>query len=113
MLYEVITASGAPAAFWLSGQRLLGIDLASGARYEAELDAPGWLAVEERDGRVAALWAVSDRGTVYRLDATLQSLEGFPLVTGQKVSGPCVESLGRLVVPVASEPALMIVSADA
>lgn len=106
------TASGAPAAFWLSGQKLIGVDLASGARYEAELDAPGWLAVEERDGRVAALWAVSDRGTVYRLDATLQPLEGFPLVTGQKASGPCVESLGRLVVPVASEPALMIVSAD-
>jgi len=106
------TASGVPVAFWTSGQKLRGVDLSSGARYEAELDAPGWLALDHGNGRMAALWAVSDRGTVYRLDATLRPLEGFPLVTGQKVSGPCVASLGRLVVPVASEPALMLVSAD-
>lgn len=104
--------SGAPMAYWAQGSVVVGVDLSSGARYEATMDDPGWLVLDAPDGRVAAVWAVSERGTVYRMDAGLAPLAGFPLVSGQRVSGPPAISSGRLVVPVSSEPALMLVSSD-
>jgi hypothetical protein len=45
------------------------------------MDAPGWIAVEEEGGKLAALWAVSERGTVYRMGRRpFSPLPGFPLV---------------------------------
>lgn len=104
--------SGAPMAWWASGSSIIGLDLASGARTEAALDGPGWVALDGSGGPITAVWAVSDRGTIYRMDTALRPLEGFPVVTGQAVSGPpgCI---GRaLVVPVSSGPSLMLVGSD-
>lgn len=104
--------SGSPMAYWTQGPLVVGMDLSSGARYEATMDDSGWLALDAPGGRIAAVWAISERGTAYRMDSSLVPLEGFPLVSGQRVSGPPAVSSGRLVVPVSSEPALMLLSAD-
>lgn len=111
------SASGSPMAYWTSGSSLHGLDLSSGSRFELALDDPGAAALETRDGRLEAVWAVSERGTVYRLDRELASLQGFPVLTGQRVSGPPAvvrDAAGpaALAVPVAEEPSIMFVGPD-
>ncbi|MDX9897992.1 MAG: hypothetical protein RBT62_03665 [Spirochaetia bacterium] len=106
-------AKAAPMAYWTSASRIMGIDLSSGARYEAVMDEAGWVTLDMSDDEIDVVWAISERGTVYAFDAQLAVIEGFPLVTGQRVSGPPAVSAGRLIVPVSSEPALMFVAKDA
>ena len=106
------TKAGAPMAWWASGSGIIGLDLGSGARTEAALDGPGWVALDGSGDQVDAIWAVSDRGTIYHMNTALKPLEGFPLVTGHAVSGP-PSGIGRgLVVPVSSGPALLLVGPD-
>lgn len=110
-------ASGSPMAYWVSGSSLRGIDLSSGSRYETALDDPGFAVIEERDGRIEAVWAVSERGTVHRLDRELARLPGFPVLTGRRVSGPpamVYDAAGSaaIAVPVAEEPSIMFVGSD-
>lgn len=107
------STSGIPMALWVSGSSIIGIDLASGARTEAAMDGPGWIALDKADDTIRAVWAVSDRGTVYRLDASLKPMDGFPLVTGQSVSGPPTGMRTGLIVPVSSGPSLLLVGSDA
>ncbi len=107
---------GSPMAYWTAGRKVVALELASGARTELELDDQAFIALDLRRGRIAAVWAVSARGTVYRMDAGLVPLPGFPVVTGVPVSGPPAAGLGalegRLLVPVSQEPALMAVDPD-
>ncbi|TFG84275.1 MAG: hypothetical protein E4H20_03640, partial [Spirochaetales bacterium] len=102
--------NGTPMAFWTSGRTVRSMDLSTGISKELQLDDKAWIALDTQDGRIAALWAISGRGTVYRTDADLEPMEGFPLVTGQTVTGPSSLSAERLLVPVADESALMIVT---
>lgn len=107
-------ASGAPMAYWTSGSAVVGLDLSSGARFRTELDDAASLALDVRNGTLEAVWAVSDRGTVYRLSRELSSLPGFPLVTGQRASGPSVALRDESVVavPISEGPSLMLVASD-
>ncbi|PKL09720.1 MAG: hypothetical protein CVV51_02250, partial [Spirochaetae bacterium HGW-Spirochaetae-7] len=115
------SGTGAPMGYWTNGKHIVAVNLSSGARKETTMDDAGWIAVDApgqapgnaSPGVIRAVWAVSERGTVYRMDAGLESLQGFPLVTGQAVSGPPAVAEGRLVVPVSRDPALMLVGADA
>jgi hypothetical protein len=104
--------SGAPMAYWTQGPLVVGMDMSSGARFEATMDDAGYLALDAPGGRIAAVWAISERGTAYRMDSSLVPLAGFPRLTGQRVSGPPAVSSGRLLVPVSSEPALMLIPSD-
>lgn len=104
--------AGAPMAYWTSGPNLSSMDLSSGATNELELDDAAWVALDLRKGVIVAVWAVSARGTVYRCDAGLGALPGFPALSGAKVSGPPAASAGSLWVPVSDDPSLMIVSPD-
>ena len=104
------SASGSPMSYWSSGSSVHGLDLSSGERFNLELDDRGYLVPALANGRIDSLWAVSVRGTVYRLDA--KPAAGFPLVSGQAVSGPPA-TLGRsLLVPINEAAALMIVAPD-
>ena len=115
------SGAGAPMGYWVNGKHVVAVDLSSGARNETVMDDSGWIVVDAPGpaaadalpGAIRAVWAVSERGTVYRMDAGLAALQGFPLVTGQAVSGPPAVAEGRLVVPVSKDPALMLVGADA
>ncbi|HUW70893.1 MAG TPA: VCBS repeat-containing protein [bacterium] len=104
--------NGAPLAWWTSGSNIIELDLASGNRIETAMDGPGWVALDTTGDMVSAVWAASDRGTVYRMDTSLKPLEGFPLVTGQSVSGPPTRMRKGLVVPVSSGPSLLLVGLD-
>jgi hypothetical protein len=76
--------SGAPVLAWLQDRSTLVLADPAGKRIaESPLEAEAAL-VPEADGagRLAALWAVSSGGTVWRFGPGLQSLPPFPIATG-------------------------------
>lgn len=74
--------------YWLEdGKNLVMYRPSSGTRKSMELDDSGYFTLETRpDGVVAAVWAVSKRGSVWRMDSDLTSAEGFPIATGARAA---------------------------
>ncbi|HOX13668.1 MAG TPA: VCBS repeat-containing protein [Spirochaetales bacterium] len=72
--------------YWMEeGGTLVSYLPASGIRKALSLDDSGHFVLETLpDGTVAAVWAVSRRGTVWRLDPDLAASEGFPRATGAR-----------------------------
>ena len=97
--------------YWMEeGGTLAAYLPASGARKSVALDDSGYFLLENLpDGAVSAVWAVSRRGSVWRLDPDLAASEGFPQSTGARpaaaptlVQGPGSKSspaASRLLVP--------------
>lgn len=72
--------------YWMEeGGTLVSYLPASGARKALSLDDSGHFVLETLpDGTVSVVWAVSRRGTVWRLDPDLAPAEGFPRATGTR-----------------------------
>ncbi len=72
--------------YWMEeGGTLVSHLPASGTRKTVTLDDQGYFTLETQpDGTVRAVWAVSRRGTVWRLDPDLAAAEGFPRATGAR-----------------------------
>jgi hypothetical protein len=100
-------------AYWTSGRSVQALDLSSGMRYELVMDDTGWVVLEPGpDATIAAVWAVSSRGTIYRGSHTLEQTGGFPRISGLDVSAQPVFAGDHLVVPVSEGPAIMLVGRD-
>ncbi len=108
-----ISPQGEPMAYWTGKDTVEAMNLSSGERFSADMDASGLLCLALSGKTTENVWAVSERGTVYCLDPNLGLRAGFPLVTGQSPTGIPSISKGRLLVPVSEGPSIMIVSADA
>ncbi len=107
-----MSLGGSPMAYWSSDRSIVAMDLSSGLFTELKLDDKAWVALDAPAGRIEAVWAVSARGTVYRCDAKLEPLAGFPLVTGLAVSGAPALSASRLAVPVSGDSSLLFIDSD-
>lgn len=72
--------------YWLDENKILtAYQPAAGTRKTVELDDTGDFVLETRsDGTLTAVWAVSRRGSVWRLDPDLAASDGFPLATGAR-----------------------------
>lgn len=72
--------------YWMEeGGTLVSYLPAAGTRKSLGMDDSGYFVLESLpDGAVSAVWAVSRRGTVWRLDPDLSAFEGFPRATGTR-----------------------------
>ncbi len=108
------TDSRAARLAWLrDGSLLMLADAGGTAIAETQLDADSTL-VPERDaeGALAALWAVSPGGTVWRFGPRLQLQVPFPVATGIASPMPPVMIGGSLALFSKSESALVLIGPD-
>ncbi|MBU0935943.1 MAG: VCBS repeat-containing protein [Spirochaetes bacterium] len=111
-LITVISSAGTPVSYWTSGKTVYGMDLSSGERYTLEMDDNAYISAAIRNRAMTRLWAVSQRGTVYNLDYKLETAAGFPLLSGQTVSGPPAVSGDTFLVPIKEEASIMMITPD-
>ena len=109
--------------YWMEeGGTLVSYLPAAGIRKTLSLDDSGYFVLETLpDGAISAVWVVSRRGTVWRLDSDLAASEGFPRSTGTRpaaaptlASSPAAKGLSsqpRLLVPL-RDGGILSVSAD-
>jgi len=80
----VLPEQEAVRLYWMEdGRRLVEYQPASGKMTQAELDDSAWLIPHPTD---SSLWVVSEKGAVYRYTSELSLLEGYPLLTGLRLS---------------------------
>lgn len=103
---------GRAMAYWTSGRKAVAMELAGGRVRELELDDRAYLCLELDGGRIAAIWAVSAKGTIYRCDAFLEPAARFPVLSGEAIGAPPVAAGGRLYAPLAAEAALLVVDSS-
>jgi hypothetical protein len=104
--------SGAPLLAWVQDRSTLVLADPGGKRVaEAPLEAEAAL-VPEADGagRLAALWAVSSGGTVWRFGPGLQSQPPFPIATGITGGMPPAMIGGSLALYSKADSTLVLVS---
>lgn len=108
----LLARADAPMAFWTSGKTILAMNLASGAIERAELDDRASIALQEKNGSFIALWAVSERGSIYSFNDSLENRDGFPVLSGLSVSGPIAIMDNLLLIPVSDENSIMLVDSE-
>lgn len=80
----VLSDQEAARLYWMEdNQRLVEYMPASGKMTQAELDDKAWLIPHPTD---STIWAVSEKGAVYRYSKELSLLDGYPLLTGLRLS---------------------------
>lgn len=113
---DILVASdeqGDDWGFCAGTDRILSVHLPSGRTREHRLDGRASLALERSpEGSFVALWAVSDRGSIYRLDKELKNTGNFPLLSGEQPGAVPLAQKGRLYLPIVNGPAILIVDAD-
>ncbi len=113
---EIFTArdqQGDDWAFCAGEDRVLSVHLPSGRIREHRLDGKASLSLEKTDdGHFAALWAVSDRGSIYRFDRELENTGNYPLLSGEQPGGPALAQKGRLYLPIVKGPGILIVETN-
>jgi len=76
--------------FFASGSSAFSVDPANNSIYELDGQGTQWIVpaegIEKKDGVNA--WVVSDRGRVTLTDGNMESVQGFPVVTGLRLSAP-------------------------
>lgn len=96
-------------AYWCSDAQLIRVNLLDGTQITTALDDTGWVLLEKTDEHIDAVWAVSQSGTVYKMNAAFESAAGFPVLTGKPVALPPVLSPHGVVLPLSREPAFLLV----
>ena len=116
-IYSGKTAKNVPYAYWASGQSVYAFNLAQRSVRSITLDDTAYISVQRGEasekGIIKAVWAVSARGTVYKTDYDLNPLEGFPLLTGERVSASPAPINGSIAVPLADKNALLFIDSNA
>ena len=107
------TAKNAPYVYWASGQSVYALNLAQRSIRSIILDDTAYIGVQTEKGIIKAVWAVSARGTVYKTDYDLNPLEGFPVLTGERISASPAAINGTIAVPLADKNALLFIDSNA
>jgi len=89
---------GADGRIFLSaGEFALSINLADNSISEFSSQGSLWIISADGMGKDAAnAWVVSDRGRVTLVNGNLEAVQGFPVLTGLRLSSPPVSYNGRL-----------------
>jgi len=83
--------------FLSAGESALSIDLADNSVRELSGQGSLWIISADGTGRdITNAWVVSDRGRVTLVDGNLEAAQGFPVLTGLRLSSPPVSYNGRL-----------------
>jgi len=74
--------------FFASGSSAFSVSIADNSIYELERQGTQWVISAEGIGKAddAYAWIVSDRGRVTLADGNMKAAEGFPVVTGLRIS---------------------------
>ncbi|WP_428770741.1 VCBS repeat-containing protein [Treponema sp. HNW] len=112
-IYSGKTAKNVPYAYWTSANSVYALNLAQRSTRSISLDDTAYLGIETERGIIKAVWAVSARGTVYKTDYDLNPFEGFPLLTGERVSAPPAILSGTIAVSLADKNTLLFIDSDA
>ena len=84
--------------FFTRGDTAISIDLADNSIYELSGQGSIWVVPAEGMGEKNAVnaWVVSDRGRVTLVNGNMEPAQGFPALTGLRISSPPVSYNGRL-----------------
>ncbi|MDR2766851.1 MAG: VCBS repeat-containing protein [Treponema sp.] len=90
-VYLARTASGGEARLLLTrGNTALAVNPADHKIYELASDHPVWVipaaGLNPKTMKESAAWVVSERGLVTLVNGNMEAAEGFPLITGLKIS---------------------------
>jgi len=84
--------------FFASGNSAFSVDPANNAIYELEGQGTQWIipaeVIEKKDGVNA--WVVSERGRVTLADGNMEIAQGFPVITGLRLSSPPKAFMGKV-----------------
>ena len=83
--------------FFTSGNSVVSVNAADNSIRELSGQGSQWVIPAYRQGgRNASAWIVSDRGRVTLVDASLEPAQGFPALTGVRLSSPPAAYEGKL-----------------
>ena len=88
-----IYGAGDGRVFFTRGDSAISVDLADNSIYELSGQGPLWVIPAEGAGNA---WVVSDRGRVTLVNGSMEPAQGFPSLTGLRLSSPPVSYNGRL-----------------
>ena len=101
------TADNVPYIFWTNGSNVKSMNLLTGTESTLPLDGKAGIAAEIKHSKLQALWAVSARGSLYRVNENLEPFAGYPVLTAEKLLPKPVVFNGGIAVPLASDSALL------
>lgn len=102
-----------PFAYWTSGSYVYALNLASKNIYNIKLDDKAYINTDIQNGKIKNIWAVSERGTIYKTDTDLKPYSNFPILTGEKFMCPPQIIENKIVIPIANKPQLLYVDEKA
>ena len=97
-----ISSRGKPYLFWTKGNKILGINLLTKEQYNFDADGTVYIALENSGNTFSFVWAVSDKGTVYRFNEKLEPIAGFPVYKNIQVSAKPVVADKKIFIPAGS-----------
>ena len=101
------TANNVPYIFWTNGSNVRSMNLLNGIESTLALDGKAGIVAEIKQSKLQALWAVSARGSLYRVNENLEPFAGYPVLTAEKLLPKPVVFNGGIAVPLASDSALL------
>ena len=83
--------------FMTRGDSAISIDLADNSIYELSGQGPLWvIPADGMEEKTVNAWVVSERGRVTLVDGNMEPAQGFPALTGLRLSSPPISFNGRL-----------------
>ena len=101
------TAAKAPYLFWTNGANVHSMNLLTGKEAQLTLDGAAGIAAELTQNTFHALWAVSARGSIYKVNEALEPAPGFPVLSAEKLLPKPAVVTGGIAVPLAAAPVLL------
>ena len=111
----VQTAAKTPYIFWTNGANVHSMNLLTGKESQLTLDGAAGVAAELSGLTAAAfkaLWVVSARGSIYKVNETLEPFSGFPVLSAEKLIPKPAACTDGITVPLAAEPALLFADSN-
>ena len=105
------TAANIPYIFWTNGSNVHSMNLLTGSETTLSLDGKAGIAADMKQSKLQSLWAVSARGSIYRVNENLEPFAGFPVLTAEKLFPAPVAFNGGIVAPLSSDSGLLFAGA--
>jgi len=82
--------------FFASGSSVVSVNVADNSIRELSGQGPHWVISADGGNNAVNAWVVSDRGRVTLVDGDMEPAQGFPVLTGLRLSAPPAAHEGRL-----------------
>ena len=105
------SADNIPYVFWTNGSNIYSMNLLTGNESTLSLDGKAGIAAEIKHSKLQALWAVSARGSIYRVNENLEPFAGYPILTAEKLLPKPAAYNGGIAAPLSADSTLLFADA--